>query len=137
MNGFVASLLVLLEKIAALIGSQRFLTTILGVIVVVVLLQNAVAAMLGLVAWDMPDEATLTAQLAEVLGVLITFVTAIMGVLQLLTKLQESIISDPPHFGPTWKVRFSQFPTNVTLQGGTAQQSEAREGMDRLSGVPL
>jgi hypothetical protein len=140
MNGFVASLTVLLEKIAALVGSQRFLTTLIGVLMIAALVQNAVAAMLGLEAWELPDEAVMTAQLAEVIGVIVTFITAIVGVLQLMKNLQTSVIDDPPHLSATWKIRMSKLPASYQWGGegrDPARDAIAREGLDKLSGVPL
>jgi len=101
-------LVALVEKVAALISSQRFVTTIIGVIVIAALFQGAIADFFGVEPWQMPDEATLETQITGIVGHALTLLAAILSVLKLFAGLQQSISTDPPRLSRDWDIRYSQ-----------------------------
>jgi len=99
-----------LEKLVALLTSQRTVTTLVGVVLMLVMLSNAVGVLAGWEQIPLPDEAALQARIAEITGTLALFLTALGGVLGLVFNLQRTIHRDPPTLKRDWATRYSMLP---------------------------
>lgn len=85
-----------LEKLLALVSSQRFLVTIVGIIVIVILAQNLVAGVFGFDPWNAPDEADLTARIEALIGQAVTIITALLSIVGAVVSLNSSYGGRPP-----------------------------------------
>jgi uncharacterized membrane protein len=94
-----------LEKVVGLLTSQRTAVTVVGVIVIVVLMQNALAVLVGIEGWTQPDEVALEAQIAAALGTVATALIAIKQIVDLIKGLVGSIETAPPSLRSDWKDR--------------------------------
>ncbi len=99
------SVAVFLEKAIGLLTSQRTITTAIGVIVIVVVAQQAFALIGGFEPWQDVDEAGLEQQIATVLGAIATVLIALQKIVDLVKTLVISVETAPPSLKSDWKNR--------------------------------
>ena len=89
-------LLFAIEKFAALLTSQRTLTTVVGVIVVVGMAWAIIAPLMGIEGGELPSEEALEASIGQWLAVIATAVTSMIAVLRMVSSLVEGMNERPP-----------------------------------------
>jgi hypothetical protein len=85
-----------IEKLAALLTSQRTVATVVGVVVIVGMVWVIVAPLVGMEAGEMPTEEELEASIGQWLAVISTAAVGIVSVLQLVKALVEGMNERPP-----------------------------------------
>jgi TRAP-type C4-dicarboxylate transport system permease small subunit len=86
------------EKLVALVTSQRFITTLVGLIVAGVVMFNLVMPLFqtNFDEVDVPDSEMLTAQLTAWIAQAAAAVTFFLGLFRMLATLVQSIENEPP-----------------------------------------
>lgn len=85
-----------LEKLIALISSQRFITAVVSIVVIVVVVQGIAAAVFGFDPWQAPDEADLNARVEALVAQAVTVLGALLAIAQVVTTLIKGITERPP-----------------------------------------
>ncbi len=99
---------VFVEKLLGILTSQRFITTLAGLLVAGVVMFNLVMPLFtdGFDGLDVPDEEALAANIAAFLSQAAVAITFFIGVFRALGQLVDSFQSEPPSLKrEAWEAR--------------------------------
>lgn len=85
-----------LEKVLALVLSQRTLASLTGIIAIAVVLAKIGGPLLGYATDDLPDDAKIEAVAAAWLALIGVVVTSILQISKLVQAMLDSIEKSPP-----------------------------------------
>jgi uncharacterized membrane protein affecting hemolysin expression len=85
-----------LEKILALVTSQRFLTTVVGIVLIIIAVQGIAASVFGFEPWQAPDDAELTSQIEVLIAQVATVITSVLAIVGVVAPLIRGYVERPP-----------------------------------------
>lgn len=85
-----------LEKLTALLTSQRTVATIAGVAVLAVAMWGIIGPLLGVAVAAAPDDPAIEESVAQWLTVAVTAMTGLLSILALISKLVDGLVDYPP-----------------------------------------